>query len=90
VSAIEAICSRLHDNLVEYSSYDKAGAFEPPTALLWLYYFLGQVSILRITQITQISKKSSDKFLSLNCCQISIHNVFVLNPNPFYVEKNYV
>lgn len=43
LETIEAICGRLHDNLVNFSSYDKEGAFEPPTALLWLYYFLGQL-----------------------------------------------
>ena len=39
---IEEICYRLHENLTKYSSYDKEGSFEPPTALLWLYYYLGQ------------------------------------------------
>ncbi len=42
VEVIEGICNRLLDNLTRYSSYDKEGAFEPPTALLWLYYYLGQ------------------------------------------------
>jgi peptide alpha-N-acetyltransferase len=44
LEAIESVCNRLQDNLVKFSSYDVDGAFEAPTALLWLYYFLGQLS----------------------------------------------
>ena len=42
LAVIEGICLQLQENLIKYSSYDKEGTFEPPTALLWLYYYLGQ------------------------------------------------
>lgn len=42
VKIIEEICEKLYENLTQHGSYEKDGAPQPPTAILWLYYYLGQ------------------------------------------------
>uniref|UniRef100_A0A0K2T4J7 Nalphaacetyltransferase 15, NatA auxiliary subunitlike [Apis florea] n=2 Tax=Lepeophtheirus salmonis TaxID=72036 RepID=A0A0K2T4J7_LEPSM len=42
VKIIEETVTTYLENLLEYSSFEKKGSEEPVTAVLWVYYYLGQ------------------------------------------------
>ena len=89
---IQAISSRLHDNLTKHSSYDENGAPEPPTALLWLYYFLGQIYDFqkeydKAIAIVEKAIEHTPTLIELFLLKGKIFKVCEILP---FVDKNYI